>query len=428
MGFLKYLPSPVLIPSNSKLQREFKTRESTVDNVPLTDREYQEYDSRTIFYDVFCDAQSHKIFAIGPPPINLQAEILSLKIMREDNFLHYTRKQYAGLCIIEILFNEEVDLESELSLRFCFQSFDVMVRVSPSPLGRAITKPRISLLTLQKDNPIPWITDWCLWHQRLHGVSHIVLYDNGSDDSDELEIVLRRMSKDIDITFVAWHFPFGPGRSDKNRYCKTGAHNHYRLLFSASDAWCLWLDVDEYLVVNGERTLAQHLNNYDREAVSEIMIDSFIVPPYRGQPEMDGRRASLHTFCSSTPRGYALKYIYKPAAMEYSRTHIAYPKNRLFKVLLVFPRIYNRVLRLLYGSILKRLAKSNALRWFYPRRVSFRYPSTEKMFFYHFRGLNTNWRPEVNLGEQEESFNPEHHVTDLGIQKLAKQAGLCNDG
>ena len=81
MGVLIYRPTPVLIPEDSACRRDFfLPRLSTVNNARLTEADYREYDSRTIFYDVFRCDDDRKVVAIGLPPVNLRNELEKLRI------------------------------------------------------------------------------------------------------------------------------------------------------------------------------------------------------------------------------------------------------------------------------------------------------------------------------------------------------------
>ena len=101
MGILIYQPTPVLIPEDSACRRDFLSRKSTVDNVPLAEADYREYDSRTIFYDVFrCD--DRKMVAIGPPPVNLRNELEKLRITCDGRILPHRKREYRKLCVLEL--------------------------------------------------------------------------------------------------------------------------------------------------------------------------------------------------------------------------------------------------------------------------------------------------------------------------------------
>ncbi len=427
MGVLIYRPTPVLIPEDSACRRDFLSRQSTVDNVRLTEADYREYDSRTIFYDVFRCDDDRKVVAIGPPPVNLRNELEKLRITCGGRMIPHRKREYRRLCVLELTCDQTTNAEKNLPLQFSFPSFDVEIEVPPAPLSSPAEAPHLGLMTLQRNNPLPWILDWCRWHHRLHGVSRLVLYDNASDNRDELAAALARMEEAIDIVLVDWPFPYGPGRGHKNRFCQTGARNHYLRRFGSADAWCLNLDIDECLVVSGKKTFKEYLHDCEDNGIVEVLFDSFIVPPHQGQPAIANRRVSSYWFRNRERRGYNLKFAFKPRHIEYVGPHMAYPKNRVFAKLIGFPRLYDKTLRFFCRSVRKRLSSKRMFRFFFPKQFALRDLSPEEMFFYHFRGLNTNWMPERAFGEEVESFDASRHASDARIGELFVRAGLNDD-
>ena len=429
MGVLIYRPTSVLIPEDSACRRNFLSRQSTVDDTLLTEADYREYDSRTIFYDVFRCDDDRKVVAIGPPPVNLRNELEKLRVTCDGRMIPHRTREYRKLCVLEFTCDQPTNAGKTLPLRFSFPSFDVEIEVPPAPLSSPAEALHLGLMTLQRNNPLPWILDWCRWHHRLHGVSRLVLYDNASDNRDDLAATLAQMGETVDIVLVDWPFPHGPGRSHKNRFCQPGAQNHYLLRFASVDAWCLNLDIDEYLVVNGKKTFKQYLHDCEDNGVVELLFDSFIVPPHQGQPAMANRRVGSYRFRNREPRGSSLKFAFNPRHLEYVQTHIAYPKNRIFAKLtgVPLPRLFDEVCQSLYGSAPKRLLSERMFRLFFPNQFALRDSSPDEIFFYHFRGLNTNWRPGRSFGEEIESFDASRHVSDTLIGELFVRAGLNDD-
>jgi len=422
MGILIYRPTPVLIPEDCACRRDFLSRHSTADNTLLTETDYREYDSRTLFYDVFRCDDDRKVVAIGPPPVNLRNEMAKLRITCDGQLIPHRKREYRKLCVLELTFDQTTNTGKNLPLRFSFPSFHVEIKVPPPPCLPPAETYRLGLMTLQRNNPLPWIQDWCRWHHRLHGVSRLVLYDNASDNRDDLVAALTRMDEEIDVVLVDWPFPHGPVRSHKNRLCQPGAQNHYLLRFGSADAWCLNLDIDECLVVSGEKTFREYLHDCESNGVVEVLFDSFIVPPYQGQPAMANRRINSYWFRNRERRGSSLKFAFKPRYIDYLKLHIAYPKNRGFAKLTGLPRLYDEAHQSLYGSVRKRLCSERMFRLFFPKQHALRDLSPEEMFFYHFRGLNTNWKRDFS--EKVESFDASRHVSDPLINELFARAGL----
>lgn len=185
MGVLIYRTTPVLIPEESVCRRDFLSRQSTDDNTLLTEADYREYDSRTLFYDVF-RCNDGKVMAIGPPPVNLRNELQKLRITCDGRLLPHRKREYLRLCVLELTCDQTTNTGKNLPLRFSFPSFHVEIEVPPPPCLSPAKTYRLGLMTLQKNNPLPWVLDWCRWHHRLHGVSRLILYDNASDNRDDL--------------------------------------------------------------------------------------------------------------------------------------------------------------------------------------------------------------------------------------------------
>ena len=264
------------------------------------------------------------------------------------------------------------------------------------------------------------------WHHRLHGVSRVVLYDNASDNRENLAAALTRMDEAIDVVLVDWPFPYGLRRSPDDRFCQIGAQNHYLRRFGSADAWCLNLDIDEYLVVSGNKSFNHYLQDCESHNTVAMLFDSFIVPSLQGQPAMMNRRISSYWFRNRERRSIMLKHAFQPRHIEYVATNMAFPKNQVFDMLIAFPRLYHKTLQTLYGRILKRLSATRIVRFFFPNQFALGYPSPEEMFLYHFRDLNTNWKPWRAFGE-EVGFDASRHVSDPRIGELCARAGLNDD-
>jgi len=71
--------------------------------------------------------------------------------------------------------------ELTVQLSFHFNLFEKVVEISQNhPPVRGNEENLLTLVTLQKDNPLQWIKDWIRWHNHMHGVGRLILYDNGS--------------------------------------------------------------------------------------------------------------------------------------------------------------------------------------------------------------------------------------------------------
>ena len=115
-------------------------------------------------------------------------------------------------------------------------------------------------MTLQRNNPLPWILDWCRWHHRLHGASRVILYDNASDNRDDLVAALapdgRGRSTSYSLTGPS---PMGQDGVIGISSARPGPKTTTCCGLVRPTHGALNLDIDENLVFNGKKTFRQYL-------------------------------------------------------------------------------------------------------------------------------------------------------------------------
>ena len=89
--------------------------------------------------------------------------------------------------ILRVLGTSDVDSADnpDVDLQVDFPAHSGSTSRSVCPSGMP-PRPHVALTlaTVQKDNELQWLDDWCAWHHRVHGVGRFVIYDNGSADRD----------------------------------------------------------------------------------------------------------------------------------------------------------------------------------------------------------------------------------------------------
>ena len=405
-----YNPHVVYIPDDAGIERDIQTGRRRV----ACDESH--YDSKTLFYDVFYSSDRRKLLCLGPPFLNIGPP---LSIRHGRRRLSYSTKLGKYRFNHHVLSCVEVDLASfkdELILDFTFSRFNIAILCS-NRNRLSLSKAHITLLTLQKDNPIPWIRDWCRWHNRVHNIGRIMIYDNGSRNITKLQAALVPLNKDIEIVLINWPFPYGPAQSHFNQYCQIGCLNHFRLFWGASTRWCLSLDIDEYLFAN--RNMFEQLNNKPSRAA--IYLDSYLVSP-TGRRERALSRFFHHSSRPLRTRRWAgKKYIYQPRHIKLNLVHRVIPFFPSFLHLGYGLQKRRDLLQKLLDDILRKgLGRKS------PQRME------KPLFFYHFRGLNTGWKLETPTrtlsGSHAAAHNPisadAHHVPDKRIITKALEAEL----
>lgn len=415
MGLRTYRPTPVLIPESVPVRRNLRRNRDDYDGKPLPESEIALYDSRTVLYDMWVADEPRRLIAIGPPSINLRESLYPVQVLCNGRPLPVRHTEHQQFCVWSIPLPDALRSVDAYEVNLQFQPFATNFSLRlPSTRGEA---KKLTLMTLQRNNPIRWIIDWCLWHRRLYGVDQILLYDNDSTYAEQLDHALQAVSAEVDVVLVHWPFPYGPPTSDRNRYGQTGALNHCREFFGPSAGWTIRLDLDEYLVAADGERLVERLQQYDRDGTGAVLFGSWQVPPVANQPPVEDRSVRSYSFRETQFTDRAFKYAFNPASIAVNKNHIAFPENWMLDRFRFAPATYERLASLVYRSLTKRVGSG----WLGRKVVLV--PSDE-MFFYHFRGLNTNWKHREQIGSQVEQFDPERHVRDERINELLMRAGL----
>lgn len=398
--FLSWAPQSVSIPAGAGIERTF-------DGYGLTPPELARCDRRTVFCDMFLALDDSELLCIGPPFANLGRP---RAVLAGGS----TRLRFA---VDEPVAGEPVALtrirlpdahKPTLDLRFVFADFDVHAKVTP----RRPDLPSAPLLlaTVQKDNDPQWVDDWCAWHHRAHGVERIVIYDNGSENAEEIRSRLVRAAQDFgyDAVFVDWDFPYGP---PLRPFTQTVALNHCRLVFGGSVRWCINLDVDEYLYNASGRPLADYLDLHRLRSVHYLT--GLIVPLAADAADRRPARcfdSAVRFRRIEAQRGR--KYVYRPGRVGWIDVHRVRPRLVRGAEETFYGLAVAASRRLGLGRSLRFLSRPvHALVGLMTRATQFRLrrersgegvgtEGTETpgpLFFYHFRALNNGWKFEPKL-------------------------------
>ncbi len=137
------------------------------------------------------------------------------------------------------------------------------------------------------------LAEW-IEFQRLLGVEHIYLYDNGR--SDDPQKVLAPYLDEGFVTLIPWAFPWYMG----SVAAQTLAYAHALSSFGQSWRWVAFIDVDEFLFPVVDMTLSESLLSYeDLPAVSVFWVmfgfSGHKTPPVGGVIENYVMRAPFPT-------------------------------------------------------------------------------------------------------------------------------------
>ncbi len=428
-----YHPQAVYLPRDAGVERQPTVTAGRPDQLPGAEKHYR-CDSHTLFYDMFFNAG--ELVCLGPSFANLgrptavYCDGQRVPSIREYDGkpMHFqNRPEIIGRAPAELRLKIPAPEEREqLDLRFCFRDFEISVSCDVQR-ARSLSLPpkNLALVAFNRNNPIEWIKDWCTWHHREHGVQRIVFYDNGSRYFSALGKEFARLDEELEIILVHWPFPFGSLVNPWNKFCQTGALNHFRLFPGVGTRWGINLDIDEYLHSEADQSLAEWLAQPGRALQPAVYLANFIVPQNSTR-----RKAHLPRFFDYAnvkprrPTWEGCKYIFQPGRVLvclHHRVLLRAPGFLRLKFML------EQLLSPLYSKILRRGRRKNILFsrdtfWGPCYQEAFQWQNT--VFFRHYAGLNTGWKRSRS---RLPKWKPKPLAGGRRVQELALRLGLVEE-
>lgn len=164
------------------------------------------FDTKTLFYDCFWDADGTRVLLVGPPPYGLPYAAATFTARPSGNRLRVRFWPSLSTMITELPAAPKDTTAIEVTLA----GETMLLPVQPSACTD-LAGSRL-LFTINKDNDLAWIREWASYHTRLHGTDAIVLFDNASTryDAAELHGVLASIPGLTHVGVQRWPQSFGP--------------------------------------------------------------------------------------------------------------------------------------------------------------------------------------------------------------------------
>jgi len=377
-----YQPQSIVLPKEIPIHRTF----------PFKSPNQIDWFDDIIFYDVFYKHDNSSIICIGPPLLNLEGVLELQEILCNGKQLRYSYAKFLrdhSLIVIKVPRSLRNELTVQLSFRF--NLFETVVEISRNhPPVREDRNSFLTLVAIQKDNPLEWIKDWMHWHNRMHGVRQLVLYDNGSRKygHDELVDTLHGEEGDLQNVLVNWDFPWTwDGWNRKalwDPWPQIAAMNH--CYFKYGDCgWLLSLDIDEYLVAEDATSLRDYIRQTPGYHLPFKPRQVWGIGPEKPLAERSFRDFVWRSRAWVSPTG---KRFWKCACqcnrhllmgVHGAATHSIFYEG--------FGRFRFRSIQAKLGSLMKRI------RQLFNRVIHNHNSPRERFWIYHFDLLSTGWKP-----------------------------------
>jgi len=145
---------------------------------------------------------------------------------------------------------------------------------------------KICMMTLQKDNPISWITEWITYHHVNFGIDGFLIYDNNSTryTAEELESSIQVLGTTVKV--VEWNVPYGPQGFDCNHYntwdsdyAQSTMFEHAKRRYVYGSRLAINCDIDELLVMKSGN-LDSVINSIISEGIAGYCYRGWWIEPY----------------------------------------------------------------------------------------------------------------------------------------------------
>lgn len=341
---------------------------------------YAGFEQKIVFYDCFWHADGKRILLVGPPPRNL------LPILKQAR---YSTDNSQDDLISSFHISQSVMILELTSVPAGAQKINI---VAPGMKFELDIQPNYSaalegsrvIFTISKDNDLAWIRAWADYYQRFHGADTVVIVDNGSTKTTLVQLALALKQTKIEHIFVL-SMPYIFGEIDRS------------VLFNPF--WTNFLqNCINTIVLRRFAAQAEGLLNCDLDELAVYKTG-----------------ASIFDTLEHTPRGLLAM---TGAWVESYSDHLEYGDHRDFNYRLINTK--ERICKARKWVLdpkrewVKNLNVHPYWHWIEGRPRGAK-TTNSNAFFWHFKGVNNNWKVKRNVTN---TSRPDNIELD---QKLVEQ-------
>ena len=238
----KYHPIGIKV-ENLKRSENFKGSSHTKKEL------MKQYDYDTLIYNVFLSYNNKNLVLIGPPlfnfyetffPLHFEGFGMNLKIQKDNNERYSFEEHQFFFRVLIPLKGYRVKDMNNISLIFKNkEQIDIEIPKNKYKCGSRI------LVTKQKDNKKIWLKDWITHYQERYKVSNIIIFDNNSNNTNEL---CNELNKDI-TNIIPYRYNFGVPKLHHTSFFQNTILEIAKLQFCRNQVLFFNFDIDELLQI-----------------------------------------------------------------------------------------------------------------------------------------------------------------------------------
>lgn len=215
------------------------------------------FDATSMVYDCFWHVDGRRVLLVCAAPVNLIAGYALATFTASGTRLK--QRLHASLSVMLIELPDVPADSTAVTMTFGNEAIELPIRANQSA---QLAGARI-LFGMNKNNDLAWLREWATFHQRLHGTDTVIVYDNGSTDYAVGDVVetLRAVPGLRHVAVPVWPQPFG--RTDPavrlNPYWahfpQIASMSAVLRRYGANAAGILNADIDELVQAPGGRSI-----------------------------------------------------------------------------------------------------------------------------------------------------------------------------
>ncbi len=213
------------------------------------------YDRKTLFYDIFLDDSKNYVYIYAPKLFNFES-ILKKWEPYLDGIHHpnWAIRKYKRFDTIKI--KTEIPAK-KLRFELAGRNFEVEISIANQDKFKNLNV----LCTLSKNNKLEWIYDWMVHHHQEQGATGLIIFDNGSTiySIHELRQFLSSVPGYEAIEVISAPQPFGPATATaRAKFLQPALLNLARARFLNNAAAVLCIDIDELVISKSNENIFEY--------------------------------------------------------------------------------------------------------------------------------------------------------------------------
>ena len=167
---------------------------------------HQVFDAKTQFYDCFWHGDGRRILLVGPPPCGIDYAHARFTARPSGTSLKARLHPSLSVMLTELTGApaDTTAIDAEIAGKH------VLLPVQPNDC-KVLAGSRL-LFSINKNNDLAWIREWAEFHARVHGTDAVILVDNGSPryTADDVRATLAEVPGIRQVGVPSWPYSFGP--------------------------------------------------------------------------------------------------------------------------------------------------------------------------------------------------------------------------